>query len=131
LAQGGETLKIGSLAPERDFTYVKDTVQAFLALAESEEAVGEVTNVGSGKELTIAELLYQCCEIAGHHPNVETDHARVRPEKSEVMRLLCDNTKAARIAGWKPKTSLQDGLKDTLAFIRESQSIPHPERYNI
>ncbi len=131
LAQRRETIKIGSLEPKRDFTYVKDCVRGFLAIAPLEEAAGEVINIGSGEEVSIGELVDQCCKIAGYYPKIELDSARVRPEKSEVMRLLCDNSKAARIAGWQPQYPLHEGLAETLKFIQEYPGDFQPGSYNI
>jgi UDP-glucose 4-epimerase len=110
-------LRIGAPAPRRDFTYVEDTVRGLLDVGAAPEAVGAVTNLGSGREVSIADLAAQCCELAGHRPPIETDPVRMRPEQGEVMRLLCDNARAARIAGWQPRWSLRDGLAATLAFV--------------
>lgn len=126
-----DVLKIGSLTPVRDFTYVKDTVRGFLCVGESQAAVGEVTNVGSGSGVSVEELIELCSKIAGHRPRIESDESRVRPEKSEVMRLLCDNAKAGRVAGWRPTWSLEDGLARTLEFVRDHLHIFDPQRYTI
>jgi NAD dependent epimerase/dehydratase len=131
LVQQQETLRIGSLTPIRDFSYVKDTVRAFLAVAASDAAVGEVINVGSGTGVTMQELVDHCCEIAGRHPTIALDASRVRPERSEVMRLVCDNSKAARVAAWQPKYSLREGLVQTLQFVEEHPELFRPERYAI
>jgi NAD dependent epimerase/dehydratase len=125
------TLRVGSLAPVRDFTYVKDLARAFLCIGDADEAVGTVINVGSGAGVTIGELVDRCCRIAGHRPAINMDEDRVRPERSEVMRLICDNTKAASIAGWRPRYSLEDGLAETLRFVEEHAPAFQPTRYAI
>jgi len=126
-----KVVTIGSLDPVRDFTYVKDIVRAFMIVAESDAAVGQVTNVGSGKAVTIKELLDHCCRITGHQPAIHADETRVRPERSEVMRLLCDNTKAADTLGWRPKVPFEEGLKHTLEFVAQHPELFRPERYAI
>ncbi len=118
IVAGHDTLRLGSLDPVRDFTYVKDTVRGFLAVAESPNAVGEVTNIGTGQGTSIRALVDACCEVAGRHVDVVLDAPRVRPEKSEVMHLVCDNTKAATLAQWAPKFTLREGLSQTLRFIQ-------------
>jgi NAD dependent epimerase/dehydratase len=117
IAAGHDTLRLGSLEPVRDFTYVKDTVRGFLAIAESTEAVGQVTNIGSGEGISIRGLVDACCEVADRRVAVVLDEPRVRPEKSEVMQLVCDNRKAAR-ARWAPEFTLKEGLAETLRFIQ-------------
>lgn len=117
LARRVAVLRIGATTPRRDFTYVADTVRGLLRIGAAEAAVGEVTNLGSGTELSIAELVAQCGELVGHRPPIDTDPARLRPERGEVTRLLCDPSRAARVAGWQPTTPLREGLAETLRFI--------------
>jgi NAD dependent epimerase/dehydratase len=131
LARRLEPLTVGSLAPIRDFTYVKDLARAFLAVGEADGAVGTVTNIGSGTGVTIKELVDRCCAIAGHHPKIALDDARIRPEGSEVMRLVCDNSKAANVLGWLPQWTLEDGLARVLQFIEAHPQIFQPTRYAI
>jgi NAD dependent epimerase/dehydratase len=131
LVCGAKTLRVGSLAPIRDFTYVKDLVGAFLAIGEASEAVGEVVNVGSGSGVSIEQLVERCCNLVGRHPAIEVDEGRIRPERSEVMRLVCDNAKAAAVAGWRPAHSLDQGLEQTLRFIETHRESFSSERYTI
>src|SRR5262249_17745552 len=119
------------LTPVRDFTYVKDTARGFLAVAESDAAVGQVTNIGTGTGVTMQQLVDQCCEIVGRRPTIAVDESRIRPELSEVMRLVCDNRKAATIAGWQPKYSLRDGLLETLPFVETHAHLFDTDRYAI
>jgi NAD dependent epimerase/dehydratase len=126
-----ETIRVGSLEPIRDFTYVKDLTQAFLAVAESDGAVGSVINVGSGTGVTIAELLDRCCAVSGYRPEIVVDEQRLRPESSEVMRLVCDNSRAATVVGWQPTRTLDEGLASTLQFVEEHPHALHSTGYTI
>jgi nucleoside-diphosphate-sugar epimerase len=131
LASGQKTLKLGSLAPIRDFTFVKDLARAFLLVGECDAAVGTVTNVGTGKGVSIEELVKCCTKISGQQPRIEVDDNRIRPENSEVERLICDNTKAASLLEWRPQHSLEEGLTQTLEFIRANAKSYQPQRYAI
>lgn len=126
-----KTLRIGSLEPMRDFTFVKDLVRAFLAVGESPDAIGQVTNVGSGKGVTIREVVDICCGLTGQRPQIEVDDHRIRPEHSEVERLVCDNSRAASAIRWQPQHSLEDGLAATLEFVETHTGIFQPQRYAI
>jgi nucleoside-diphosphate-sugar epimerase len=130
-ALAGGTVKVGSLTPLRDFNYVSDTVSGFLRVAESDAAIGEVINIGSGREVSIGEIVARVKTLVGRDFPVETDDARVRPEQSEVMRLLCDRSKAERLLGWAPQVSLEDGLKRTVDYIRDHLALYQTERYAV
>lgn len=119
LARRVAVLRVGATAPRRDFTFVTDTARGLLRLGLAADAVGEVTNLGSGRDLTIAELVAQCCDLVGHHPPIAADPERARPDGGEVMRLLCDNARAARVAGWQPRYTLREGLAETLRFVEQ------------
>jgi NAD dependent epimerase/dehydratase len=128
---GKTTLSLGSLDPVRDFTFVLDTVEGFLSVARSEKATGTVVNVGQGSGVTIGETVQMIVDLMGRKVAIEEDKARVRPDKSEVMRLICDNKKAVELCGWKPKTSLKDGLLQTIAYIEKNLASYKPEIYNV
>jgi NAD dependent epimerase/dehydratase len=130
-ALAGGTVKVGSLTPLRDFNYVSDTVRGFLRVAECDAAIGEVINIGSGREVSIGEIVDRVKTLVGRDFPVETDDARVRPEQSEVMRLLCDRSKAERLLGWAPQVSLEDGLKRTVDYIRDHLALYQTERYAV
>lgn len=115
LASGQRRLKLGALHPTRDFNYVHDTVRGFIAVAESEMAVGEVINIGSNYEISIGDTVQMIAEIMGAQIEIETDDIRLRPEKSEVERLWADNSKARALVGWEPQYDGRDGLKRGLA----------------
>jgi dTDP-glucose 4,6-dehydratase len=123
IVRGNRKIKLGSLHPTRDFNYVGDTVSGFIAVAGSNHAIGEVINCGSGKEISIADLALLIAEIMGVEIEIEADDIRLRPEKSEVERLLCDNTKLYQLTGYKPHTSLRDGLTKTIAWFSAPQNL--------
>ncbi len=117
-ALAGDVLRLGSLETRRDFTYVSDTVSGFLKAAESRGLEGETFNLGSGREVTIAELVELAGGLVGHPLRVLQETERLRPDKSEVMRLLSDNRKAREALGWQPQVSLEEGLQRTLTWMR-------------
>lgn len=130
-AVSGSALKLGSVATTRDFTFVEDTAQAFLQIGAAEAALGEVVNAGSGREIAISDVVQKVAEITGRELDVETDAQRVRPEASEVSRLLSDSSKAERLAGWRAETSLDDGLRRTVDWIREHIDLYRPDEYAV
>jgi dTDP-glucose 4,6-dehydratase len=130
-AVSGATLKLGTLDTTRDFTFVEDTARAFVQIGGSEAALGEIVNAGSGREVTIRDVVRMIGEITGRDLGVETDAQRLRPEKSEVSRLLSDSSKAERLAGWRAETSLEDGLRRTADWIREHIDLYRPQEYAV
>ena len=118
LHNGATTLHLGALSPTRDFNYVKDTVAGFAALAGCPEAVGRVTNIGSGTEISIKDLVELCMSITGQKAEIVSDETRLRPDKSEVNRLLCDASSLRSMTDWKPAYSLEQGLRETSDWIR-------------
>ncbi len=127
----GDTIRVGSLTPVRDLTYVTDTVDGFL-LAGSEEGVeGATINLGTGAGYSIGELLAKVCEVVGRHPEVVVDQERIRPDSSEVTRLLSSNALAKEKLGWSPKVSIDEGLKRMVLWFRENQGFYDASFYNI
>jgi dTDP-glucose 4,6-dehydratase len=123
-------LTLGSLDTRRDFTYATDTANGFLCAYKAPESVfGQVYNLGTGKDVTIGEIVEAVRKIVGKDLPVETDSARIRPAKSEVLRLLSDNSKAKREIGWEPTVSLEEGLAKTTDWIREHLNLYRPDRY--
>jgi dTDP-glucose 4,6-dehydratase len=114
IAAGERRIRLGALTPTRDFTYVTDTVAGFIAAADSEHGVGEVINLGTGFEIAIGDLVGVIAEVMGCSIEVETDAQRLRPEASEVDRLLACNDKACRLLGWQPELAGPDGLREGL-----------------
>jgi NAD dependent epimerase/dehydratase len=125
-----EKIFLGSLHPTRDYTYVGDVVEGFVKVAESPKSLGEVINIGSNFEISIGDLANKIISLTGKNAEIITDSARVRPQDSEVERLWCDNTKAKRLVGWEPKTSLEEGLKRTIEWILNNINLYKPELYN-
>ena len=115
------TLHLGRLEPTRDFNYVADTVQGFISVAESDQAIGHVVNVGSGREISIGDLANLILDLLGKQgmPIVSEDD-RIRPDESEVARLCADNRKAKEITGWQPQYSLENGLAETIDWVRSN-----------
>lgn len=115
-----EEIRLGSLTPVRDFCYVEDTVKGFIMTAESQNTTGEVINIGSAQGITIGELAEKIIQLVGGKKKLAYDAPRVRPEESEVMVLVCCNSKANKLLGWKPTYSLEEGLRNTIEWISEN-----------
>jgi dTDP-glucose 4,6-dehydratase len=126
-----EVVRLGNLDARRDLTYVTDTVAGFLRAAENPGLEGETFNLGSGTEIRIGELADEIINLVGKSCNVEVDPTRLRPEKSEVQRLLSDNALARERLDWKPQVSLRNGLQRTIDWIAEHLSHYHPEEYQL
>lgn len=137
IASGQRTIRLGALQPTRDFNYVADTVRAFIAAAGADEAVGQVINVGSGFEIGIGELAELIAEVMGVEIEVRTDSERMRPEKSEVDRLLASNERAAELLGWRPEFGSREGLARgigiTADWFRDRNNLQRykPDIYNV
>jgi len=130
---GKPSIRIGSLRPRRDFVFVKDTVRAFLALAQSDRAVGQTVNIATGRELSIGELSEAILRATGSRAAVRTDEQRNRPEASEVEQLCGDASRLRDLTGWKPLYSIERGLKETIEWFKSpANSASHPsDRYCI
>jgi NAD dependent epimerase/dehydratase len=113
-----KAVSLGNLSPTRDFNFVADTVEGFIKVAQCKEAVGEIINLGSGKEISIGDLAKQILALAGKDIPIISDPERARPEGSEVDRLCADNSKAYRMTGWRPQHSLEEGLQETFQWIQ-------------
>ncbi|WP_107806761.1 NAD-dependent 4,6-dehydratase LegB [Nodularia spumigena] len=137
IADGNRKIKLGALHPTRDFNYVKDTVRGFITVAESQNSVGEVINIGSNFEISIGDTVNLIAEAMGVDIEIETDDVRLRPEKSEVNRLWADNSKAKRLVGWEPLYGGREGFKRGLAetaawFMNPANLVGYKsDRYNI
>lgn len=117
-------VELGSLHPTRNFNYVEDTVNGFIAMAKADAAVGEVINIGSNYELSIKELVRTIADLMNVKIQVKSDRERIRPGKSEVDRLAADNTKARRVLGWQPVYDGYEGLRQGLARTIEWLAVP-------
>lgn len=137
IASGKESIKLGAMHPTRDFNFIQDTVNGFIAALESDRAVGQVINIGSNYEISIKDTVELIADVMGRKVRIEEDGNRLRPEKSEVERLWADNSKAEALLGWKPKYAGHDGLKQgiaqTAAWFTDPDNLKlyRPDRYNI
>ncbi len=137
IANGVRRIRLGSLHPTRDFSYVTDTVSGFIAALESDAGTGEIINLGSNFEVSIGETVQIIAELMGEEIDVETDDVRMRPDKSEVERLWADNSKATRLLGWKPQYAGRDGLRrglqETIAWLSLTTNFERykVDRYNV
>jgi NAD dependent epimerase/dehydratase len=117
-ALASDSIHLGSLDPVRDLVFVKDTARGFVALADAAEAIGKVTNLATGVGASVGELVERICRIVGRSvPVVQTEDRR-RPAASEVFRLLGSAKQAHELAGWQPQTALDDGLRQTVEWVR-------------
>lgn len=127
-----DNIHIGSLSPVRDMTFVKDTVRGFIAVAESEKSIGEVINIGSGESNTIGDILHTILQMIGkENMEIIEEQKRIRPDKSEVMELMCDNSKAKELLGWEPEYSLLQGLQQTVEWVRSNTNLYNTNHYII
>jgi len=121
---------IGNEKPTRDFNYVLDTVDGIIEAAQSDKSIGEVINLGTGTEISIKELVKTITSLLGKDIEIIQDKNRFRPPKSEVMRLVADNTKAKKLFGWEPKMSFEEGLKNTIEWISQHVDLYKSDLYN-
>jgi dTDP-glucose 4,6-dehydratase len=131
LLTGKEEIKLGSLTPTRDFNYVKDTVNGFIEIAKSYRTIGEEINIASQKEVSIGDLAQELIKQINPRAKIVLDKSRIRPEKSEVNRLLGSNEKIKRLTNWKPKYSLTQGLAETINWFESNLDKYKPDIYNI
>jgi NAD dependent epimerase/dehydratase len=115
-------IRLGNIKPRRDFLFVKDTVRGFIELGKCEEAVGRVINIGTGRDISIEELAKEIFDQIGKKGEIEVEDRRIRPEKSEVMQLLCDTRLAQKLFGWAPRYTLENGLRETIEWYRKHLS---------
>lgn len=128
---GKREIKLGSLTPTRDFNYVKDTAEAFIKIAESDKTIGEVINAGSNYEITIGDTVKKIIDIIGADIKIICDEERIRPEKSEVNRLWADNTKIKELTGWAPNYNIDQGLAETIEWIKNNLQHYKTDIYNV
>jgi NAD dependent epimerase/dehydratase len=124
-------VKLGSLSPKRDFNFVSDTVDGFLKIAESDKSNGELYNFGSGVEVSIGEVCELAKEILGFDFSIESQEERIRPEASEVFRLLADSSKAKNDLSWSSKVNLREGLRQTADFVKANLAQFNTKGYTV
>lgn len=123
IAAGRKEVRLGRLDATRDFTFVKDTCAGFLAIGCMQGGAGEVFHIGSNEEIAIGDLFSVLSEIMGSDAAIDSDAERLRPERSEVLRLRCDNRKLRDATGFSPATPLRDGLAQTVAWFRDERNL--------
>lgn len=131
LLAGNQEIRLGSLTPTRDFNYVKDTVRAFIEIAKSEKTIGEEINIASQKEISIGELAEELIKQINPKAKIVSDEDRLRPEKSEVNRLLGSNEKIMKLTKWQPRYPLKEGLAETIAWLKDNLDQYKVDIYNI
>lgn len=131
LLAGKEEIKLGSLTPTRDFNYVKDTVRGFIEIAKSISAIGEEINIATQQEISIGELAQAMIDQINPNAKIICEEERLRPEKSEVNRLLGSNEKIKKLTSWQPKYTLEKGLAETIEWMRNNLDKYKVDIYNI
>ena len=131
LIAGKKEIKLGALTPTRDFNYVKDTVAGFIAIAESEQTIGQEINIATGKEISIGDLAKEIIRQIDPAAKIICDDERIRPKKSEVNRLLGDNTKLLDLTNWRQAYSFEQGIYETIKWVKKNIRTYNVDKYNI
>ncbi len=131
LLAGKSEIQLGSLTPTRDFNFVKDTAAGFIAIAESDKTIGEEINIATQQEISIGDLAQEIIRQINPNAKIICDEQRLRPEKSEVNRLLGANEKIKRLTNWTPKYTFEEGIKETIAWLRENLDKYKTDIYNV
>ena len=131
LLSGKEEIKLGSLTPTRDFNYVKDTARGFLEIYKSDKTIGEEINIATQREISIGDLANELIRQINPNAKIICDEQRVRPEKSEVNRLLGCNEKIKRLTSWAPQYNFEEGLAETIEFLRNNLDKYKVDIYNV
>lgn len=131
LLSGQEEIKLGALTPTRDFNYVKDTAKGFIEIYRSIKTIGEEINIATQKEISIGELANELIRQINPNARIICDEQRLRPEKSEVNRLLGANEKIQRLTSWKPEYTFSQGIEETIEFLRNNREKYKSDIYNV
>ena len=131
LLSGKEEIKLGALKPTRDFNYVKDTVSGFVEIMKSDKTIGEEINIATQKEISIGELAEELIRQINPAAHIVFDNERIRPQKSEVERLLGSNKKICELTNWKPKYSFEQGVSETIEFLKNNLEKYKVDLYNV
>ncbi len=123
IASGTKQIKLGDVSPTRDFNYVLDTCNGFISLAECDEAIGEIVNIGSNFEISIGDTLNIIKEQMNSDVEFIIEDVRLRPEKSEVFRLWCDNDKISKLTGFSPAYDIRAGLRETIDWFSKEKNL--------
>ncbi len=131
LLAGKEEIKLGSLTPTRDFNFVKDTANGFVEIYKSDKTIGEEINISTQKEISIGELANELISQINPNARIVCDEQRLRPEKSEVNRLLGANRKIRELTAWKPRYTLEQGLEETIEYLKKNINRYKVDLYNM
>jgi NAD dependent epimerase/dehydratase len=133
LLKGKTNIELGSLSPTRDFTFVKDTCAGFEEIYKSDSLFGEVINIGMNAEIPIGGLVQLIAKTMNVQLTIKSSEERIRPESSEVERLFCDNTKLLKHTSWKPNSTLTDGVKKVIEWMKNPQNLNYfkADKYNV
>lgn len=131
LLNGKNEIHLGSVSPTRDFNYVKDTVNGFIQIAKSDKTIGEEINIATQEEISIGQLAKELIDQINPNAHITTDEERLRPEMSEVQRLLGSNRKILELTDWKPHYTLKDGLRETISWFEKNMDKYKADIYNI
>ena len=133
IANGETEIKLGDVTPTRDFNYVDDTCRGFIALAECDGSIGKTVNIGSNFEISIGDTMNLIKELMNSNVSFIIDNQRIRPKKSEVFRLWCDNSKIEKLTGFKPQVDIRQGLQKTIDWIIQPDNLKNykSEIYNV
>lgn len=131
ILSGKNKIKLGNLRPTRDLTFVKDVANGFIEISRSDKLFGQITNIGMNSEISVGELVKLIASLLNTHVEIVEDDLRVRPEKSEVERLCCDNSKLRQATNWQPEYALSKGLQETIDWIKANANLYKAEIYNV
>lgn len=131
LLDGKEKLKLGNLTPTRDLTFVRDTALGFFEIYKSNKLFGEFTNIGMNDEISVNDLIILISKLMNNKVIIETEQDRVRPDNSEVERLVCNNSKIMKYTTWKPQYNLESGLKETITWLQQNMHVYKSDLYNV
>ena len=133
IANGVKEIELGDITPTRDFNYVEDICRGFVALAQCDESIGQTVNIGSNFEISISDTLNMIKELMNSKVKFIVDEQRIRPKKSEVFRLWCDNSKIEKLTGFKPEVDIRQGIQRTIDWITQPQHLESykSEIYNV
>ena len=123
LLSGFQKIKLGNLHPTRDILFIKDTVEGFIAISKSDELIGQEVNIATNTEISISDLAKKIIQMINPTAVIETDNIRIRPQKSEVERLLGSNEKLKNYTNWQQKYTLEEGLKETIDWFKEKDNL--------
>lgn len=127
----GNIIRLGNLTPTRDLNYVLDTVRGFIAAAEQPKAIGQVVNLGTGNDISVGDLANKILNLMNVEAIIESEEQRIRPDASEVDRLCADISRAGDLLGWTPKFTLEEGLLDTIDWVRKNYDQYRPRQFCI